>query len=197
MSVVRLCSLNANIERNDFKFPKEIASRNERAHKRKQRERGRRMREDSERGLGRAYVISDSTFERGGEYLSIVLVLSDEIERVRLRKGANLPKQEKRCLGTKRENDEDTKERRKKREMGDGDCFVGDMIILSLNIFKEDVERVGSTELRVRKRECSSEGERDIQAMLVQEKQSVTRCISVRILIHIVIEPRENREKAR
>lgn len=39
----------------------------------------------------------------------------------------------------KRENDKDTKERRK--GSGDGDCFAGDMIILSLSVFKEDIAR--------------------------------------------------------
>jgi len=48
--------------------------------------------EDTERGLGRAYIISDSTFESAG--YSIVLVVSGEAEgeSTRLREGTNLPK---------------------------------------------------------------------------------------------------------
>lgn len=38
------------------------------------------MGEDNERGLGRAYIISDSTFERARRIPAIVLVVFGEIE---------------------------------------------------------------------------------------------------------------------
>lgn len=51
-------------------------------------------REDSKRGLGCAYVISDSTFEGAPAGYPIVLVVSAEVERdsTWLRERANLPK---------------------------------------------------------------------------------------------------------
>lgn len=67
--------LKINVKRNDCEFPEEdrIAGNIKRQH----RGEGRRTREDKdERGLGRAYIISDSTFERARRIPAILLSLA-------------------------------------------------------------------------------------------------------------------------
>lgn len=63
------------------------------------------MAEDNERGLGHAYVISDSTFERARRIPAIVLVVFGEIEYIV--KGRE--KRHEKRAETMRETDRDTK----------------------------------------------------------------------------------------
>lgn len=69
--------LKINVKRNDREFPEEDRIAGRRNIKRKHRGEGRRTREDKdERGLGRAYIISDSTFERARRIPAILLSLA-------------------------------------------------------------------------------------------------------------------------
>lgn len=113
------------------------------------------MGEDSERGLGCAYVISDSTFEGAGRVPNCLCCFWRDGEREEKRergvplKGRNEPFQRQdEGLGLKRPEDGERRRTRKsppqreeeerKKASEDGDCFAGDMIILGSSVFKED-----------------------------------------------------------
>lgn len=66
-----------NIKRNNCEFSKEEKSHHGTKKRKRKRGKGRRMVETTdERGLGRAYVISDSTFERVKRIPAILLSLA-------------------------------------------------------------------------------------------------------------------------
>lgn len=132
------------------------------------------MGEDKERGLGRAYVISDSRFEREPGGYPRSCLWRDRAESTwakgeggKIRINGRLEQREK-PTGTgksqEREREEDGMRNR------DSDCFAGDMIIFSVSVFKEDVA-FGSEGPNEKEGMPEGEGE----SALVHERQGVTR----------------------
>lgn len=151
------------------------------------------MGEDNEHGLGHAYVISDSTFEKARRIPAIVLVV-DRPDSTWLREGregkVRINELEQREKLTRTRKSQELEERKEDGiQNRDSDCFAGDMIILSVSVFKEDValdpKGLNEEERMARGKRgslCPREAKRD---------EDRARCISVRIFILVVIEPRE------
>lgn len=120
--------------------------------------------------MSRAYIISDSTFSK--EPAGRELVVSGEIgPRVRgSGKGgkASINELEQRENPTRTRKSQEREREEDEMQSGDSDCLAGDMIILSVSVFKEDVA------LDLNEKERMPEGERG-RAVLVHERQSVTR----------------------